>query len=62
MIVIEAGPRTGVLARLSGGSDGPVAYRDGGNAARALQAAGFKPVRLVAERDGFTFTEGLKSS
>jgi hypothetical protein len=26
---------------------------------RDLEAAGFKPVRLLAERDGFRFTEGL---
>jgi SAM-dependent methyltransferase len=27
----------------------------------ALSAAGFRPTRLLAEREGYTFTEGLKS-
>ena len=29
---------------------------------RDLEAAGFKPVRVLAERDGFRFVEGLRTS
>lgn len=34
---------------------------DGYDALRDLEAAGFKPVRLLAERDGFRFIEGLRA-
>jgi hypothetical protein len=30
------------------------------DAIRDLSAAGFKPVRLLAEKDGFRFIEGLR--
>jgi SAM-dependent methyltransferase len=33
----------------------------GYDAVRELEAAGFKPVRLLAERDGFRFIEGLRA-
>lgn len=33
---------------------------DAGRATEWLTAAGFKPVRTLAERDGFRFVEGLK--
>jgi hypothetical protein len=35
-------------------------YVAGGGTVAALQAAGFKPVRLLADREGYSFTEGMK--
>lgn len=62
ILAIEGGRPVGFFARLSGGSSGPAAYSDGQSATTALEGAGFKPVRIVAEREGFRFTEGLKGS
>jgi SAM-dependent methyltransferase len=60
IIAIEAGPRTGIAGLLK--PHRPDAeYAAAGGAVHLLQAAGFRPVRVLAERDGFTFTEGLKS-
>lgn len=36
------------------------AFRADGGAARLLEAAGFHPVRVLADRDGQRFTEGLR--
>ena len=60
LIAIEAGPRTGLAALLHSAPKPPAAYDGSGGAAGALQSAGFKPVRVLAEREGFKFTEGLK--
>jgi SAM-dependent methyltransferase len=62
ILIIEAGPRSGLMARLAGGTAGLAPYHDGARATTALENAGFRPVRVVGERDGFTFTEGLKGS
>jgi len=40
--------------------EGAVARAAGYDALRDLEAAGFTPVRLLAERDGFRFLEGLR--
>ena len=32
-----------------------------GTATAALEAAGFRPVRLLADREGYRFVEGLKT-
>jgi ubiquinone/menaquinone biosynthesis C-methylase UbiE len=55
LVAIEPGPATGLkgLVRRS-----HLAPDD--QALSALQAAGFRPVRVVGEREGFRFTEGLK--
>jgi hypothetical protein len=37
-------------------------YRANGGAARILESAGFKPVRVLAEREGQRFTEGIKTN
>ena len=58
-IVIEAGERGGLgslFARAS--TDAP--YRSSGGAVTALQAEGFKSVRVLAEREGRRFIEGIK--
>jgi hypothetical protein len=38
------------------------AFRAEGGASRLLEAAGFHPVRVLADRDGQRFTEGLKTA
>jgi len=60
LIVIDSLPRTGLSALLSRSASQseppPVVSLTG-----ALEAAGFRPVRLLAEREGYRFIEGLKS-
>ena len=48
--VLRPGGRAELIERLAESSD----------AEAALSAVGFKPVRVLAERDGFRFVEGLK--
>jgi hypothetical protein len=40
--------------------DGLGAFEASGGATKVLEAAGFRPVRLLADRQGQRFTEGLK--
>lgn len=61
VIAIEAGTRTGLKAMLSSGPVVNDAYQQAGGTVAALQQAGFRPVRLLADRDGLTFIEGLKT-
>jgi SAM-dependent methyltransferase len=56
LVVIEAGPATGLGARFSA----PDPYVEAGGAVPALETAGFRPVRVLGERDGFRFIEGLR--
>lgn len=58
-LVIETAPRGGLGALFSARSVDPH-YRAQGGADAALRAEGFKPVRMLAERDGLLFTEGAK--
>ena len=51
VILIEPGPGGGIFR----GKSGP--HTD----ASALAAAGFRATRVLAEREGYTFTEGLKA-
>ena len=57
-LIIETAPRGGLGALFSSRSLDPH-YRIRGGAESALSAEGFKPVRVLAERDGLLFTEGL---
>ena len=36
------------------------AYEGGGGVVGALESAGFRPVRLLADREGYKFAEGIK--
>ena len=60
IIAIEDGPKSGLAGLLSPYKPDP-AYVAAGGATALLHAAGFRPVRVLMQRDGFTFTEGLKS-
>lgn len=63
--VLRAGGRAEIIERIGGGlfsaaPEVPAEYAARGGAEGALREAGFRPVRLLAERDGFRFVEGLK--
>ena len=60
IIVLQPGPRSGLMGLLR-----PVRidaqYEQAGGTAAALETVGFRPVRLLGERDGYRFFEGLKT-
>ena len=58
-LIMETAQRGGLGALFSGRSLDPH-YRAHGGAEAAMQAEGFKPVRILAERDGLLFAEGMK--
>ena len=62
MLVSEAGERSGLRGMLAPAPKRNEQYERGGGTIAAMEEAGFKPVRLLAERDGFRFVEGLKAS
>lgn len=65
--VLRPGGRVEIIERVPGGGlfggapTMPADYINGGGAEGILQAAGFKPVRMLWEREGYRFTEGLKT-
>jgi ubiquinone/menaquinone biosynthesis C-methylase UbiE len=60
VIVIEAGERSGMKALLAPAPKRDELYEAAGGTVAAMEAAGFRPVRLLADRDGIRFTEGLR--
>lgn len=60
VMTIEAGPAGGLrgLLRQPHPDD---AYAVSGGVVGALEAAGFRPVRVLAEREGYRFAEGIKA-
>jgi SAM-dependent methyltransferase len=60
VIAIEAGPRSGVGALLRPYRPDPQ-YESSGGPVAALQSAGFRPARVLWEREGYRFSEGLKA-
>jgi SAM-dependent methyltransferase len=60
VMTIEAGPSGGLkgLMRQAHGDD---AYQVSGGVVGALEKAGFRAVRLLAEREGYKFAEGIKA-
>jgi ubiquinone/menaquinone biosynthesis C-methylase UbiE len=58
LLVIERVAR-GLRALLGTAHDAPD-YRSAGGAKAALEEAGFRPARVLAEREHFRFTEGIK--
>jgi ubiquinone/menaquinone biosynthesis C-methylase UbiE len=60
IIVIEAGPKSG-LAGIISPYRPDVRYEAAGGTLGALRVAGFKPARALWEREGYRFSEGLKT-
>jgi SAM-dependent methyltransferase len=60
IIAIEPGPRSG-LGGLIRPHRPDQQYEASGGPVAALQSAGFRPARVLWEREGYTFTEGLKA-
>ena len=59
LIAVERYGRAGLFSLASGSPPAPE-YTSSGGAPHAVEAAGFRPVRVLAERDGLRFVEGLK--
>ena len=59
VIVLEAGKPTGMRALLGGPKHGARSEAAGGTVA-ALEAVGFVAVRVLGDREGYRFIEGLK--
>jgi SAM-dependent methyltransferase len=62
VIVTEPGERTGFKAMLAPAPKRDERYDQGGGTVAAMEEAGFRPVRLLADRDGIRFTEALKTA
>ena len=60
VMTIEAGAASG-LASVFKQSRTNEPYETGGGVVAALETAGFRPVRVLAEREGYRFAEGIKS-
>ncbi len=60
VMVIGAGRRTGLAALLARSGDAEPSFAASGEAVRLLQENGFASVRLLAEREGLVFVEGIK--
>jgi hypothetical protein len=60
MIALESGAPTG-LRGLLGGAKGDTSYHAEGGTVGVLEAAGFRPVRTLGDRQGYRFIEGLKA-
>lgn len=60
LITVESGARSGLAALLRPSSERDSPYERSGGAVAALRAAGFSPVRQLADREGYRFSEGLK--
>ncbi len=60
LVIVEGQPKRlfGLVAGAA--TPGLDAFRAEGGAEKLLEAAGFHPVRVLADRDGQRFTEGLK--
>jgi SAM-dependent methyltransferase len=59
VMTIEAGPPTGLANVFKQQRTNP-SYEAAGGVIGALEAAGFRPVRMLAEREGYKFAEGVK--
>jgi demethylmenaquinone methyltransferase/2-methoxy-6-polyprenyl-1,4-benzoquinol methylase len=61
IVVIEAGERSGLTAMLKRAPKPDAVYEATGGATGALESAGFRPVRVLGDREGFRFVEGLNT-
>ena len=62
VVTIEAGEKSGLGALLRPAPSSQPAYDQAGGAAASLEQAGFAPVRILGNREGLKFTEGLRSN
>lgn len=62
VMVIDSTSGSGVLGRLRQNVTAVQFYASEGGASRALELAGFKAIRTLAERDGLVFTEAARSA
>lgn len=60
LIALDAGSPSG-LRSLLGGAKPDAQYESGGGTTAALEAAGFRAVRMLGDRQGYRFIEGLKA-
>ena len=60
IVVVERGPRGGLGALFRSRQPVDPHYQSSGGAVTALKAEGFKAARLLAERDGLSFFEGVR--
>ena len=60
LVALEAGTRAGISALLHRAPPPDPAYDAAGGTAAVLEKAGFRAVRLLADREGYRFIEGLK--
>jgi hypothetical protein len=62
IIIIERGERGGLGALFGSPASAPgdPHYKSSGGAVVALEAEGFRAARLLAERDGLSFFEGVR--
>ena len=62
IVVVERAPRSGLGALLGSSASAPADphYKSSGGALVALEAEGFRTARLLAERDGLSFFEGVR--
>ena len=62
-LVIDPGQRTGLGGLVRGqAADADTGYVSRGGAVAALESGGFRAARLLAERDGIAFSEGVKGN
>jgi len=59
-LVLDAGKPTAIRAMFGGAPKRDAAYEAGGSTTGALQSAGFTAVRLLGDREGYRFVEGIK--
>jgi ubiquinone/menaquinone biosynthesis C-methylase UbiE len=62
LIALETGTATGLRSVLRRAQPIDPAYEADGGTAAVLESAGFRAVRLLADRDGYRFIEALKPS
>ena len=62
VIVTEPGEPVGLKALLAPAPKRDERYEQAGGTIAAMERAGFRPVRLLADRDGIRFTEALKTA
>jgi SAM-dependent methyltransferase len=60
VMTIEAGPAAGIASFFKPHRPNE-SYQASGGIVGALEIAGFKPVRLLGEREGYRFAEGINS-